>query len=125
VEKVNSELKSGAPIAEIARDFSDEPKSSRGNYSWRGEAEMPHEVWEAAGRAPLGKSVGPIPSDFGTFFFLVDERQKASRIAGEERRDAARSRVASMKKREAVENYLASLRSAAKIRVDFRALARL
>lgn len=125
VKKTGAQLKDGVSIEEVATDLSEEPVSVRGKWAWRDETQMPREVWEAAGRAPLEKSVGPVPTDFGTFFFRVEDRSKASKMDREETRDAARNRIRAMKKREAVENYLASLRSSAKIRVDFRALGRL
>jgi len=125
VKKTGAQLKDGVSIEEVARDYSEEPVSMRGKWSWRDESQMPQEVWEAVGRAPLEKSVGPVPTDFGTFFFRVEDRRKASRMSREESRDEARRRVGSMKKKEAMENYLASLRSSAKIRVDFNALGRL
>jgi len=123
VKKTGAELKDGVPIEEVARNLSEEPAGLRGVWAWRDETQMPDEVWEAVGNAPLEKSVGPVPSGFGTFFFRVEDRRKASRMSRVESRDSARRRIASMKKREAMENFMASLRSSAKIRVDSRALS--
>ena len=125
VKKTGLQLRDGVSIDEVAKDLSDEPVSVRGKWAWRDEAQMPDDVWEAVNRAPIEKSVGPVPTDFGTFFFRVEDRRKQSRMAREESRDLARNRIKSMKKKEAMENYLASLHTSAKIRVDFRALGRL
>lgn len=125
VKKAGEQLVNGMPIGEVAKGLSDEPVSMRGAWSWRDESQMPREVWEAASRAPLKKSVGPVPTGFGTFYIEVRDRRKESAMSREESREAARRRIVSMKNREAVENYLASLRASAKIRVDFNALGRL
>ena len=68
-------LRAGADFEQMARDFSDDPSASNGgDLGWFGPGTMVKPFEEAAFGASVGRTVGPISTQFGYHLIMVDNK---------------------------------------------------
>lgn len=115
-QELLARLRSGAQLAELARQYSDDASAPRGGeLGWFGRGQMVPEFEQAAFGAPLGQPVGPVRSVFGWHLILVEEREAPRPASDAEWRQRLQSRLDAELLVADIQNVIDNIRKNAKI----------
>lgn len=122
-EKVLALLKTRAPFAQVAKEYSLSPDSEEGgDLGFFSRGEMPAEFDAVVFNLPVGQLSPLIKSEYGYHIFLVEERRDAGRLTLAQAHDDIRARLQADLEERLYRQWLDGLRAKAKIEVNWALL---